>query len=185
MRGIISAQNGQNQPERQQANVSATGSLQTKVGFVAFSIGRDCGVKLLSLPCGVVLTFRFALFLVALFAVARVVTAATATNTLQKGEALARQVCASCHLFPEPQLLDKETWRDGALPHMEPFLGIKPKDVSRLGGAEGVLKNYFKRPKSFGWNFTCQVIEKDSDARRCTGGNIAPRCLLPGKVTNF
>jgi hypothetical protein len=83
-----------------------------------------------------VLTFRFALLLFALFSVARGVTAATATNTLQKGEALARQVCASCHLFPEPELLDKATWRDGALPHMEPFLGIKPKDVSKLAGAD-------------------------------------------------
>lgn len=76
------------------------------------------------------------LFFSATLAFACDVTAAIATNSLQNGEALARQVCASCHLFPEPELLDKATWRDGALPHMEPFLGIKPKDISRLEGAD-------------------------------------------------
>lgn len=61
---------------------------------------------------------------------------ATVTNTLRPGEGIARQVCQSCHLFPEPELLDKATWRDGALPHMAPFLGIKPKNLSRLREAD-------------------------------------------------
>lgn len=79
---------------------------------------------------------RFIVLVVALFAQANDGVAAPTTNKWQKGEALARQVCQSCHLFPEPELLDRATWRDGALPHMEPFLGIKPKDVTRLGGAD-------------------------------------------------
>ena len=42
-----------------------------------------------------------------------------------KGEALAKQYCAACHLFPEPQLLDKQTWHDGVLPNMAMRLGIR------------------------------------------------------------
>ena len=40
------------------------------------------------------------------------------------GEKLAHQYCASCHAFPEPQLLDKKTWETGVLPQMAPRLGV-------------------------------------------------------------
>jgi len=43
----------------------------------------------------------------------------------EHGEALAKQYCASCHLYPEPKLLDKKTWRDGVLPNMAMRLGIR------------------------------------------------------------
>jgi len=46
------------------------------------------------------------------------------------GEMLARQVCASCHLFPEPQVLDRKTWQDQILPRMEALLGVSPPDYS-------------------------------------------------------
>lgn len=65
-----------------------------------------------------------------------VTLAATTNSTLRPGEALARQVCQTCHLFPEPVLLDKATWRDGALPHMAPFLGMKVKDISAFPMAD-------------------------------------------------
>ena len=42
-----------------------------------------------------------------------------------KGEALSKQYCGACHLFPEPQLLDKKTWQDGVLPNMGMRLGIR------------------------------------------------------------
>jgi hypothetical protein len=41
-----------------------------------------------------------------------------------EGETLARQYCAACHAFPEPQLLDKKTWESGVLPQMAPRLGV-------------------------------------------------------------
>ncbi len=41
------------------------------------------------------------------------------------GEELARQYCTSCHLFPEPKLLDKKTWKESVLPNMGWRLGIK------------------------------------------------------------
>ena len=40
------------------------------------------------------------------------------------GEKLARTYCAACHAFPEPQLLDKQTWQSGVLPQMAQRLGI-------------------------------------------------------------
>jgi hypothetical protein len=41
------------------------------------------------------------------------------------GEKLARTYCASCHAFPEPQLLDKKAWEAGVLPQMAPRLGVR------------------------------------------------------------
>ena len=45
--------------------------------------------------------------------------------TVQNGEALAKLYCASCHLFPEPDLLDKLTWKDKVLPNMGWRMGIR------------------------------------------------------------
>jgi FG-GAP-like repeat len=41
------------------------------------------------------------------------------------GEELAKQYCSSCHLFPEPKVLDKKTWKENVLPNMGWRLGIK------------------------------------------------------------
>ena len=40
------------------------------------------------------------------------------------GERLAAVYCASCHAFPDPQLLDKASWRTGVLPQMARRLGV-------------------------------------------------------------
>jgi hypothetical protein len=40
------------------------------------------------------------------------------------GESLAKIYCSSCHLFPEPDLLDKKTWQNGVLPAMSYHLGM-------------------------------------------------------------
>jgi hypothetical protein len=45
-------------------------------------------------------------------------------NQSQKDERLARQACASCHLFPEPELLDKKAWEDGVFPQMAFRMGM-------------------------------------------------------------
>jgi len=39
-------------------------------------------------------------------------------------EQTARTYCGSCHLFPEPNLLDKNTWKQHVLPSMAAMLGI-------------------------------------------------------------
>jgi len=44
-------------------------------------------------------------------------------NNPARGEALARQYCQACHLFPSPDLLDKKTWGNTTLRRMAPLLG--------------------------------------------------------------
>jgi len=50
----------------------------------------------------------------------------------QRGAKLAQTYCASCHLFPEPAVLDKASWTNGALPDMAKWLGLTPPDLERL-----------------------------------------------------
>jgi len=52
---------------------------------------------------------------------------------------LAETICGTCHRFPEPGLLDSNTWVRHALPHMEPWLGLAPPDRERDRGGAYVL----------------------------------------------
>lgn len=45
-------------------------------------------------------------------------------ESLIKGKRLASMHCGSCHLLPDPSLLNKKSWEKGVLPHMGPMLGI-------------------------------------------------------------
>lgn len=47
------------------------------------------------------------------------------------GETLARATCGSCHIFPEPELLDKKTWSEQTLPRMSIRLGLAPQEIER------------------------------------------------------
>ncbi|HEX6890156.1 MAG TPA: hypothetical protein VF141_05675 [Chryseolinea sp.] len=53
-------------------------------------------------------------------------------NQSQKDERLARQACASCHLFPEPGLLDKKAWEHGVFPQMAFRMGMDYAPLSDL-----------------------------------------------------
>ena len=46
-------------------------------------------------------------------------------NKQSEGKKLAQTHCASCHLFPEPSLLDKTTWKNNILPIMAQQLGLQ------------------------------------------------------------
>jgi hypothetical protein len=48
---------------------------------------------------------------------------------MSEGEQLARTYCSACHVFPEPQLLDKKTWQEGVLPQMAPRMGVPAKTL--------------------------------------------------------
>jgi hypothetical protein len=43
----------------------------------------------------------------------------------KKPDQLAQQYCGSCHIFPDPSLLDKKTWETGVLPQMAFRMGIE------------------------------------------------------------
>ena len=50
---------------------------------------------------------------------------ATRSDSISAGKQLALRYCSSCHLFPEPELLNKKTWVTGVLPNMAMRLGLK------------------------------------------------------------
>ena len=45
-------------------------------------------------------------------------------SSIKSGELLAIKYCQSCHLLPDPSLLDTKSWEKGVLPNMGPRLGI-------------------------------------------------------------
>ncbi|CAH0996121.1 hypothetical protein EMA8858_02251 [Emticicia aquatica] len=46
-------------------------------------------------------------------------------NQPSEGEKLAQTYCSSCHIFPEPSLLDKNTWKNNIMPVMAKQLGLQ------------------------------------------------------------
>ncbi|EAQ99750.1 FG-GAP repeat domain-containing protein [Maribacter sp. HTCC2170] len=48
-------------------------------------------------------------------------------STNSSGKDLAMRYCQMCHIYPDPSLLDKETWTKDVLPNMGMRLGIKHK----------------------------------------------------------
>ena len=63
----------------------------------------------------------------------------SAASTSLSGAALSRAYCQSCHLYPEPALIDRETWGRGTLPYMSVWLGVGKFDLSRRADAQ-ILK---------------------------------------------
>jgi FG-GAP-like repeat len=50
--------------------------------------------------------------------------ASVGANAPPSGEQLARTYCQVCHLFPDPNLLDKSTWINGVSRRMAPLMGV-------------------------------------------------------------
>ncbi len=53
-----------------------------------------------------------------------------------KGERLARQYCATCHVFPDPALLAKATWTESVLPQMAFRMGIDYAALSSISSED-------------------------------------------------
>ena len=65
---------------------------------------------------------------------------------VQQGKRLAASYCQSCHMLPDPSLLDKKSWADGVLPAMGPHLGIfayGTKMYPAKRNDPNVSKNYY------------------------------------------
>lgn len=81
-------------------------------------------------------------------------------------ETLARRSCSACHLFPDPSLLDKKTWKTGVLPQMSLRMGL---DISRLPGASPaelaeILKALPPDPmvSADDWEAICEYYEREA-----------------------
>jgi hypothetical protein len=60
---------------------------------------------------------------------------------VENGERLARVLCAACHLFPEPGLLDRDTWFQGPMPWMMSVTGLSPGGLPQGIDGESIRKS--------------------------------------------
>lgn len=56
---------------------------------------------------------------------------------VKQGEELSRTLCSSCHVWPAPEILDRDTWLNGPLPWMMGVVGLSPDSLPH--GLEGSL----------------------------------------------
>jgi hypothetical protein len=61
------------------------------------------------------------------------------TTAVLSGEQLSRKYCQSCHLYPEPNTLDKNTWERSVLPLMGRLFGIYEETVPRSEIIKGAI----------------------------------------------
>jgi len=52
---------------------------------------------------------------------------------VEEGRKLSQAVCVTCHLYPEPDVLDKVTWAMSCLPSMGEWLGMTDEPISERG----------------------------------------------------
>jgi hypothetical protein len=57
-------------------------------------------------------------------------------TSFQKEERLSKQYCGSCHLFPDPALLDKDTWKKSVLPEMAFRMGLNADHLWNLSAED-------------------------------------------------
>jgi hypothetical protein len=70
-------------------------------------------------------SFLLSLLLVTLYFSISNCSEAPKAPPLNDGETLAKQYCSTCHKYPEPALIDQESWQKHVLPSMAPRLGIQ------------------------------------------------------------
>jgi len=66
-------------------------------------------------------------------------------DSVSPGKRLALQYCQTCHLFPEPTLLDKKTWVNSVLPNMAERLGIHDAGKDPYDGLPPEEQNIMKQ----------------------------------------
>ena len=76
---------------------------------------------------------------------ALVLVTAVVAHCSPSGERLAHSYCAACHTFPEPALLDKNTWRNGVLPQM--IERLSGPDLT-VGGSRSPYMTVLAKPVS-------------------------------------
>lgn len=65
-------------------------------------------------------------------------------DTTLSGKQLANIYCKICHQFPEPELLDKNTWTNSVLPNMGLRMGIKIPGINPFAGTPKEDLNFVK-----------------------------------------
>ncbi len=62
-------------------------------------------------------------------------------KNIKEGFELSKKYCASCHQYPEPSLLDKNTWSQYVLPKMAPYVGFEMFAGSYIANDSGIGLN--------------------------------------------
>ncbi len=70
------------------------------------------------------------------FAIIALIILVSCETQQKKEERLAKLYCGSCHSFPDPSLLDKETWKKGVLPQMAFRMGHDYSLISSISKAD-------------------------------------------------
>ena len=68
---------------------------------------------------------------------------------LRRGETLSKQYCATCHLWPSPEIFPKGVWGDNVLPWMMMYLGLRDATGtnSNFGASAALIKEKGLFPK--------------------------------------
>jgi hypothetical protein len=88
---------------------------------------------------------------------------------VKRGAELAHQICQACHRFPEPDLLDKGTWENAALPFMGKWLGMSKMNLDLRPGRKyvetsGVFPGVPLLPQA-DWEAICRYYLESAPAR--------------------
>ena len=88
-------------------------------------------------------------------------------HTKDSGEHLAKTYCGSCHVYPDPTLLDRKTWQDHVLPQMRFRMGLDLTPLWTLPADEiDVITRMIPRPmlKEEEWKKIEQFYLKNAPA---------------------
>jgi hypothetical protein len=83
-------------------------------------------------------------------------------SSIEKGEVLATRHCQSCHLLPDPSLLDTKSWEKGVLPNMGPRLGIFAYDFEMYPSSKhdkNIDSNYYPSRPVLSFNDWQNIID--------------------------
>lgn len=98
------------------------------------------------------------------------------------GAQLAQSYCSTCHLYPEPSLLDQATWKTYILPRMANFMGIYQDEQERNTlleqGVGGTLVNAANI-----YPITPTIEKEDWEAIQQFYLTTAPEELIPDSIT--
>lgn len=103
-------------------------------------------------------------------------------DTTFSGKQLAKIYCKICHQFPEPELLDKNTWKNNVLPNMGLRMGIKITGVNPFAGTP---KEDLELVKSLGIYPDTPILTNEQwDKIKTYYINEAPNKPLEQKITS-
>jgi hypothetical protein len=109
-----------------------------------------------------------------------------ATDLNLNGEQLANAYCATCHLKPEPDILDKTTWEKSVLPDMRKRMGLYlPEDMGTalpddLGIPKGVYSDFVYIKREDWEKLKDYYLSSAPDLPLAQGQKIFPTQGIPG-----